>query len=606
MYRYVGVFRTDSSVESEKLCLELVDEISRSFPGGRDIYNSGRLRVTEWPDQNSRMACHVLSDDLGVVLGHFFTPKPSIKDISASVRAPINLSDNESRNIILDDCEYLTDHYWGSYIALLHDKPKNTLRVFRSPFGQLPCFHFNVKGISIIFSHVEIFSILAKYGLKIDWSYIPLYMTVAASASERTAFEGLEFLNHSQLLTISDKKKSYHFAWDPVRYAKHRLVGPVDEVGRHLRQVAFRCFEAWSSVFSRGILRLSGGFDSSLVAGILAQIDERPEIICVTMYDQSPLNDERHYARRTAQKTGYPLAEIPINAAAPDFEIFNNFPKLPWPYLLGTHWSQLEDEARIAHESGGLARFTGTGGDVLFGLLKQNLAARDYYADNGIDSNSFKVAMNSAIVSNISLWSALKSMITVKSNERFMIREAFADPDNIWGQSLDIRLEDIERLYVPPWDGASSDIAPGRRTVIRSIMGINDYFNPTHNVSFLEPIHPLLSQPIVELCLAIPTYVHQFDGRERGLARRVFADCLVDEVRLRQFKSNGSTFDCDMVIAHRSFFADFILGGILAERGLIDRKAIKTAINDPSSCTARQYGRIAYIASLEAWVRSWC
>lgn len=144
-----------------------------------------------------------------------------------------------------------------------------------------------------------------------------------------------------------------------------------------------------------------------------------------------------------------------------------------------------------------------------------------------------------------------------------------------------------------------------KKIAIGALMWNNEYFNPAPEVNFLEPLSPLLSQPIVENCLRIPLYIHQLNGKERGLARRVFAEFLADPVRLRQFKSNGSPFYLEMISTHRKYFLNFLLDGVLAQKNLLNNSEIEKVMMDPSCAKAENYIRISHIANVEAWARAW-
>ena len=63
-----------------------------------------------------------------------------------------------------------------------------------------------------------------------------------------------------------------------------------------------------------------------------------------------------------------------------------------------------------------------------------------------------------------------------------------------------------------------------------------DFYDPLGQEGDAERISPLFSQPLVELCLRIPTYVLTHGGWDRAVARRAFYDDLPPEIRNRRHK----------------------------------------------------------------------
>lgn len=94
--------------------------------------------------------------------------------------------------------------------------------------------------------------------------------------------------------------------------------------------------------------------------------------------------------------------------------------------------------------------------------------------------------------------------------------------------------------------------------------------SPSPSDDAVEALAPLLSQPVVETCLAVPAWTLAGD-RDRSLARLAFADRLPDRIRLRRSKGHMTSVYGRMLAAGLPRLRPWLLDGVLAQQGLIDR-----------------------------------
>lgn len=369
-----------------------------------------------------------------------------------------------------------------------------------------------------------------------------------------------------------------------------------------IHNVVYSCFYAWATVFPKAILLLSGGFDSSLVAGIMASLPNKPELLCTTYYD--PSVDERDYARLTARRVGYKIIERKLDPLSNNTSFYYQSPLSLNPYNITTNKDNEWLDAQIAKEFGAVARLGGEGGDLLFAAASCGNTAYDYVFDHGICRGLFKAALNSAYVTDKSVWHTFAESVKYRIWGERSLQNRQISFDLSWGTNPEICSVLTDIVMDAPWDKAS-DIPPIKRDTIGPLMYPTDKYERLRGLPTLDGIDPLLSQPVVEACIKIPTYVHQYNGKERGLARSAFRAYLVDEVRLRQFKRNGAPFFSEMVARNRHFYLDFLMDGLLAKRDLLDKKAIERVLHDPSVAEPEHYHMISQMANVEAWSRTW-
>jgi asparagine synthase (glutamine-hydrolysing) len=120
------------------------------------------------------------------------------------------------------------------------------------------------------------------------------------------------------------------------------------------------------------------------------------------------------------------------------------------------------------------------------------------------------------------------------------------------------------------------------------------------------PVSPLASQPIVEACLKIASYLHLRDAQNRAVARAAFGDRLSPTVLHRGRGKGAPTVWVQEVIArNRAFLREYLLDGVLVQKGILDRRKVERVlapnIDSPSGAISDVFAQL-YV---ETWVRQW-
>lgn len=120
----------------------------------------------------------------------------------------------------------------------------------------------------------------------------------------------------------------------------------------------------------------------------------------------------------------------------------------------------------------------------------------------------------------------------------------------------------------------------------------------------VERVMPLRSQPLLELCLRIPTYTLIEGGWDRALARRAFQSDLPAAIASRRSKGEISEYVLDMLTGNLPFIRDLLFHGRLASEGFVDRNQFRPLL---STARAREPGltlRMVDYIEIEVWLRS--
>ncbi len=131
------------------------------------------------------------------------------------------------------------------------------------------------------------------------------------------------------------------------------------------------------------------------------------------------------------------------------------------------------------------------------------------------------------------------------------------------------------------------------------------YLDRYEHAEIAPVVAPLLSQPIIELCLRIPARFWVEGGQNRAMARQAFADRLPPLLANRKTKGGLSSLVATITGTHLEILSRRLQDGRLAQAGLLDRAGLAQALNAPGSISSIDQFRILQIADIEAWVRTW-
>ncbi len=168
-------------------------------------------------------------------------------------------------------------------------------------------------------------------------------------------------------------------------------------------------------------------------------------------------------------------------------------------------------------------------------------------------------------------------------------RSALRDPANLHPLYRDIR-------QVPPGKAYQAST---------TTYALSPYYNPFGQPSDPDYIAPLFSQPVVELCLRIPLYLHMSDGQERMIARQAFEQDLPPEIVWRQSKGGVEEHVKAALFSNIDVAKELLLGGVLAPEKLLDIDKVALVLARGPSRIASSTAELYSYINAEAWLRSW-
>jgi asparagine synthase (glutamine-hydrolysing) len=544
---------------------------------------------------------YVLPQNNGLIFGTLFS------NFSTTPLGGDALLEGRGDKIIGTHGRALITDYWGRYVALFSDAAHKTVYVVRDPCGDLYCMRARIRdstgatvpGVALYFSDMEDFARL-KLPVSIDWRCVASHLAAWNVDGARTPIvEVTNVLRGSCEVTVGKSCHTERY-WNPADIATSRVIEDKREAVIALRDTTVSTINAWAAVHDGVMVHLSGGLDSSIVAGCLYN---SWRVYCLNYYSEGLSDeDESKWAQLAADFNGRTLirqrrdSRIDLSrmlecrrSARLDFNVLG----------FGTSRS----EAQLAKRLGATAIVGGGGGDQIFASGRARLAAADYARAHGIGRALFEVTLHAALLERRSIWAVLCDVIKYGVLKRpwKALEEAYTVKRLISQDAMSMAEESPQDYY--EWWKFARELPAGKFAHLTDLYG-RDMHDPLAQDGDPDLLHPLMSQHLFEVALRIPTYLLSCDGWDRGLARQAFASILHPETATRRNKGGAGDHVRELFGFNSRFARATLLDGILVRRGLIDGRALGSALSDSPGSTARVM-ELFHVLSAECRLRAW-
>ncbi len=505
-------------------------------------------------------------------------------------------SDADENKIAASQGAVLITDYWGVYLALSSaDSVPGETVILRDPSGSVSCLRADKHDATWLASDAELLIAVGAASPSLDWGRVTRHLVSPVCRTDRTCLSDIGILLPGGRLRFGTGGTARDYVWNPWTFAaRHAQISNVHDAEQMLAAKVSQATLALAQHSRRPLVELSGGLDSSIVATCLA--DRATDVTCVNLYCPGLGGDERRYADAVAARIGATLRVAAIDADLADLE---SAPEMRSPFPDCNLLQELVDRklAVEADTAGADSFFSGGGGDNVFCYLSTASPAADRLL-SGDGLNGFcRTAADVAALHDCSMWTALgyglrKALragdIHIPRRQLFMTSEALALPCDLH-----------------PWLKGPAGALPGKREHVISVAFALWNTDATER-SRLAPVHyPLLSQPVVELCLRIPTWTWISRGRNRALARDAFSNVLPALVVNRRTKGDLTGFMAEVFRRQRSRLREMMLEGRLVEERIIDRQAIEDCLREGYDADQMQRGALLTLAKVESWARRW-
>jgi asparagine synthase (glutamine-hydrolysing) len=602
MYHFVALMWGSEDAAACEEAAQLEQRMRRSSLQWENLLAANGISVFALPPDDPSLRSYLLPGNAGVVLGSLFSADLS----KASLNATERVDERAAAEIVATAGRHLTSHFWGGYVALLADHQAGCQYAIRDCSGKIPCYSRRLHGVTIVFADVNDLAPLELPPAAVNWEYLAGFIYSSQSQVRACAFKEIQEVLAGECLTVRGGSTQQTVLWDPRAICRQRRIDRYEDAVVALREVAQKCIEAWIPGNDSMLLGLSGGFDSAVVLGCLALSAARPRITCLHQYAAALHEDERRYARAAAERAGVALIEVPMGAAASHFDArLLQAPQTSKPAVAALfRFLELDLINRIAQEAGAHALWTGQGGDHVFLQTTYALSAGDYLDIRGLRPGFVTAVHEAARLARQPYWFVLKSALSRRRTEQRSGSQPRALARTPCFVSPAALPQGIDQAVSHPWAADAEDLPLGKHMQIRFLAEVVNRHRPLARLERAPQHHPLLSQPLLEVCLQIPTYELLRGGRERGLARAAFADRLPRQILQRRDKGSIVSHATEMLRGSESFVRELLLEGELAGAGVLVRKDLEPYLVKGNPFREEHLPALLACIAAEVWVRN--
>lgn len=450
-------------------------------------------------------------------------------------------------------------HLVGAFTFALWDAGRQSLIVVRSPIAS-PCLFYHVTSWALAFSTMPkgLFA-LPFVTRELDEQFLADYIAMEGTEPAASFYRGISRLLPGQMLVVRREGWEVKEYWQPdlkreIRFARDEdYVQAFDELfGRVIR-------DHLKSLTPVGVM-MSGGFDSTTIAAIAAEILERegkhlPTFTEVPRLDFEGAVGEGRYADETpyVQAMAREYSNIDLNLIHTDGQIYlegleSFFRAAEVPFRNASNRVWYEAIMHAAEQSGVRVLLDGGQGNLTIswdgrGLLAQLVRARRWgrawdesraLARRGVARSPVHALFGRGIlpllpdllystVEGLRFRDGMAGRSETARRARSPIRPDYALAHHVQERARSRRKEFSFR--------SSADTRPLRfRTILgttRSADGIDAGYQALYGVSGRGPTSDVR---LVDFCLSLPEEQYQRDGQVRWLIRRAMAHRLPKEV----------------------------------------------------------------------------
>ncbi|WP_186144467.1 asparagine synthase-related protein [Burkholderia gladioli] len=530
-----------------------------------------------------------------LILGELF------KNSHGRIKRLTNLSSEEVDEIIKTKGRCVTSNYFGSYVLLINSKLCSERIVLRDPLGGIPVYYHKNSERVVLFSDLKFAQKGLPKKLTLDREYIGRYLFSVREMSNDTGFSEIKRLSGGESLTINSNQISSNQYWNPCDFARRPWRFDQVETESHLKNAAVDTIVSQVNDDDRIMLRLSGGFDSSLIGAVVAKYVSPLKIIGYNYYlKKSRASDERKYAEILCQENGINLEYRELDPFRFNILDAKQYLESPVPsalYIAGSSW---RDSIDVAQRHGCNCIWDGHGGDQVFYAYQFNHIINDYIRANGVTRNLPDIINNAAKLSNRTIPLAIRDAWQNRNNRgmSFIKNDLAMDKKNWASDKVMQSWNNGGKIRIP---FESEDIPLGKAVQIFGILWRQLWNFPIANAKI--PLrHPIINQQLVELCLQIPSYMHAAGGESRGAIRAATKGIVPQAITNRFWK--GTTELPTIGWFHSPAVQSYLLDGILVDFGFIDRGRLKEIFAEAQPFRVKQ--QILETLQLEIWLKSVC
>lgn len=529
-------------------------------------------------------------DDTGIIMGRLFTKT----DYS-----PVSSFNKQNDQTFTND---LMINYWGRYVAANWDKQANTLTIIRDPLGIGTLFYYQDPGQGCVFSSdiAHLYDVLEEKPT-LYWKYFTDFLADSNHALPITPFEGIKEILPGVQYSINDQGIHEKILWNPPTQSQQFVYTSDKEIEDGLYKELKACILAWMHDAKGITVELSGGLDSSSLLVLYSTLAEGKIPVTALHHNDSAhvSSQELIYAKKIAEECNVPLKVL-------DFKEMRMLSDLPagWrpsrPSGFLPYYGMNQQLLEYAHNSGCNEIVSGQGGDHVFLAPMPQESLADYWLERGLFGsldilNQISAqyrAPGYAIVKNSikAIWSYFQGK-TLKIDEEY---DKFKKNMLVNAESSPFYLNEILKRYYP-----------AKAIHIKCLAHAAAYGDRDQRFENSVVTLPLLSQPLVEYALKIPTYRTALDGYNRYFFRKAISNLTDSKVIWRRGKGQVSSTYLKGLINEFDAIKSLLLNGKMLKQNIIKREWLDDQFQQIRHGKAEKLLPLLRTICCELWLKQW-
>lgn len=494
----------------------------------------------------------------------------------------------------------LMARFWGRYIGVQFGRDDQLSAILRDPSGALECVAWSHDGVTIVASHAPDWLVRKlRPPWRINVRRLDQALRDPLMSSGPLLIDGPVAVDPGtvQPLPLEHPAQSL---WRPADFARRSLepAPALEDAAASIRGAIDEAVAGLAGLSGPVAAEVSGGLDSSLIASSLVRGSPAEVALWLNACGATPEADERPYVAALAGALGIDPLCVP-HATGPMSEAWlerTSQGLRPGVNALDRP-HDMDWAARLA-SAGARALMTGKGGDSI--LLQRSTA--DVFTDSW-RARGWRALLSPdvprlAATNELSVWSMIaEARRHGREGSRLPVRdEGFLTPLPGGGS---------DGAPVHPWLAGCEPFGPAKTMQIAGVLDSVSRHGPSMLTEVIDVRHPLCAQPVIEACLALPTFLLTHGGRDRGLARHAFRERLPPVIIDRRSKGDMTRIYGRMILDNLGVLRPWLLDGRLAALGIIDRAAADRLLTRESLIWRGYYSSIIVAAAFEGWVRAW-
>jgi asparagine synthase (glutamine-hydrolysing) len=545
---------------------------------------------------------YMLPGEAGVILGRLF---PASTHGSSDMRTPL-IDEAAAFRMVETSGAHLIRRYWGAYVGFMRSADGSYSFAIRDCSGKIPCYRTSLNGVHICCADLSDLHQSGLVSFTTNWRYLAAFIYVPRLQIRECAFNEVTELLAGDCFEMRRNVVRQFSAWDPATICGPGWISDYADARSVMCATAQYCIDSWALPFRSIAVRTSGGLDSSIVLGCLSRSVNPPKIICINEYADDANDDERKYARLAASRAGMRLVEQLRSPTKPALD-----PALIAAQRTGKpsissleRANEIDPINQIVNKECAQSVWTGQGGDHLFYQMKTTYGAADHFSHWGFGRNFLGSVRDSAHLAREPYYTVFRDAVRLARHRQRWIPPLLSVSKPCFVNSELIR-DDIQEYVSTPWARDVQHLPKGKQYQILLLAECLNRHRTMPGLELAEEHHPLQSQPLMELCLKIPSYLLQKGGRQRALARDAFGDILPTAIAHREDKGETAWFVREFIRRNELPIREAVLDGVLVRERIVMRSELEPYLMKQQPMRAEQYWALLACLASELFLRTW-